>query len=132
LTDNGAELIMSDGSAELFFLDPGTFRRTRRLPVRDAHGEVGRLNELEWVDGVVFANVWETDLIARIDEMTGIVTAWIDLTGLYPAKQRSSKSQVLNGIAHDPDTGHFLVTGKCWPRMFEVVWTPSDPGPIQK
>ena len=120
LTHNDKELVMSDGSAELRFLDPLTFKELRRVRVTADGKPVDQLNELEWVDGEVLANVWQTDRIARIDPKTGHVTGWIDLTGLLPDNQRVNADAVLNGIAYDPKAKRLFVTGKLWPRLFEI------------
>ena len=117
---DGSRLIMSDGTAKLTFRDPDTFEPTGDITVEDASGEpVERLNELECVDGAVYANVWQTDRIARIDPDRGAVTATVDLTGLLPEADRAD-ADVLNGIAAIPGTDEFLVTGKLWPTMFRV------------
>lgn len=121
ITHNGRELIMSDGSAELRFLDPLSFKELRRLKVTASGRPVAQLNELEWVEGEVFANVWQTDRIARINPRTGQVTGWIDLAGLLP--QRSGSEDVLNGIAYDAAKKRLFVTGKLWPRLFEIELT---------
>ncbi|MFT7724032.1 MAG: glutaminyl-peptide cyclotransferase [Roseateles sp.] len=118
LTQNGRELIMSDGSAELRFLDPLSFRELRRVRVTADGRPVTQLNELEWVEGEVFANVWQSDRIARIDPRTGKVAGWIDLAGLLP--QRSGSDDVLNGIAYDARAKRLFVTGKLWPKLFEI------------
>jgi glutaminyl-peptide cyclotransferase len=122
LTTDGQRLIMSDGTHELRFLDPETLQETGRIGVVDAGGQpLARLNELEWVDGEVWANVWQTDQIARIDPTTGRLLGWIDLTGLLPAEDRAAQHvDVLNGIAYDPATGRLFVTGKWWPKLFEI------------
>ena len=121
LTHNERELIMSDGSPELRFLDPLTFKELRRVRVTAAGQPVAELNELEWVEGQVWANIWQTDRIARIDPRTGNVTAWIDLTGLLP--ERRSSDDVLNGIAYDAAKKRLFVTGKLWPKLFEIQLT---------
>jgi len=123
LTHDRTNLIMSDGqpSGELRFLDPRTYAEVRRVTVRDAGRPVNRLNELEFVRGEVFANVWYTDEICRIDPATGRVTGWIDLAGILPAAQRPGPDAVLNGIAYDSGTNRLFVTGKYWPRVFEIV-----------
>lgn len=121
LTQNGRELIMSDGTAELRFLDPLTFKELRRVRVTAGGRPVDQLNELEWVEGEVYANVWQTDRIARIDPRTGQVTGWIDLSGLLP--QRGGADDVLNGIAYDAKAKRLFVTGKLWPRLFEIRLT---------
>ncbi|OLF17730.1 glutaminyl-peptide cyclotransferase [Actinophytocola xanthii] len=117
---DGERLVMSDGSAELTFRDPETFAETGRQEVHDDEGTpVERLNELECVDGSVYANVWLTDSIVRIDPDSGDVTATVDLAGLLP-EEDGVGADVLNGIAAIPDTDEFLVTGKLWPKMFRV------------
>jgi glutaminyl-peptide cyclotransferase len=121
ITHNGRELIMSDGTAELRFLDPQTFKELRRVRVTADGKPVDQLNELEWVEGEVLANVWQTDRIARINPKTGQVTGWIDLTGLLP--QRSGSDDVLNGIAYDAKAKRLFVTGKLWPWLFEIRLT---------
>ena len=123
LTHNGRELIMSDGSSTLFFLDPQTMNLLRQVPVWDENGPVVRLNELEYIDGAVYANIWQTDRIARIDPDTGQVLAWIDLTGLLPPEDRPG-ANVLNGIAWDEEGGRLFVTGKLWPKLFQIELTP--------
>jgi glutaminyl-peptide cyclotransferase len=120
LTFDGQRLIMSDGSDTLRFWNPETLAEEGRLRVRDGDRAVERINEMEYVDGVIYANIWQEDLIARIDPKTGAVTAWIDMSNLLTATERSRGVDVLNGIAHDPKTGHFLITGKLWPWVFEV------------
>lgn len=121
ITHDTRRLIMSDGSAELRFLDPQTLREVRRLRVTAAGQPVDRLNELEWVDGHILANIWQTDRIARIDPKTGQVTAWIDLGGLLPVPYRiADHTDVLNGIAYDAAARRLFVTGKRWPRLFEI------------
>ena len=114
LTTDGQRLIMSDGSHELRFLDPETLSEQGRVAVLDGDGQpVARLNELEWVDGEVWANVWQTDRIARIDPASGRLLGWIDLAGLLPDEDRAAQRvDVLNGIAYDPATGRLFVTGK--------------------
>lgn len=123
LTHDDKELVMSDGSAELRFLDPLTFKELRRVRVTADGQPVDQLNELEWVEGEVLANVWQTDRIARIDPRTGRVTGWIDLRGLLPASQRTHADAVLNGIAYDAKKKRLFVTGKLWPRLFEIQLT---------
>lgn len=120
LTQDGARIIMSDGTADLRFLDPDTLKETGRVRVTDGGGEVFNINEIEWVEGEVWANIWQTDWIARIDPATGKVKAWIDLTGLLPAAERTGQEDVLNGIAYDAKGRRVLVTGKLWPKLFEI------------
>jgi len=119
LTHDGARLIMSDGTAQLRFLDAATLKETGRVTVRDARGPVEKLNELEYINGEIYANVWGTDRIARIAPGDGRVTGWIDLSGLLSAGERAS-ADVLNGIAYDAAADRLFVTGKWWPRVFEI------------
>lgn len=123
LTHNGSELIMSNGSGTLRFLDPKTFTVTRTLTVTDGSREIDQLNELEHVDGAIFANIYQQDRIARIDARTGSVTGWLDLSDLRKKLPRPHNAEVLNGIARDPATGRYLVTGKLWPKMYEIEIT---------
>ena len=122
LCHDGERLVMSDGSATLTFRDPATFEPTGTVGVTLAGDPIDRLNELECVDGHVFANVWLTDSIVEIDPATGQVTATIDASALRAQLDPpvSDEQSVLNGIAHDPDTGTFWLTGKRWPQLFEV------------
>ena len=129
LTDDGRRLILSDGTPVLRFLDPDTLTETGRTPVTLQGRPVGRINELEWIDGEVFANVWQTDLIVRIDPATGHVTGIIDLAGLLPDRSGMDSDDVLNGIAWDPDGRRLFVTGKNWPSLFEIRLTEPAPGP---
>lgn len=130
-TDNRA-LIVSDGTPELRFMDPETHTVIRRLPVRDGARPIDRLNELEYARGWILANIWYSDSIALIDPHDGRVAAWLDLSALrrrMPASMDAEK--VLNGIAFDATTGHLYVTGKFWPRLFELklAWPPAnEPG----
>jgi glutamine cyclotransferase len=120
LTHDRQKLIMSDGSATLRFLSPATFAETGRITVTDQGRPVDQLNELEVVRDEIFANVWQTDRIARISIETGRVTGWIDLTGLLPPADRRDPDAVLNGIAYDAAKDRLFVTGKLWPRVFEI------------
>lgn len=120
LTQDGKRIIMSDGSAELRFWDPETLRETGRITVTDDGRPVDQLNELEWIKGEVFANVYQTNRIARIDPATGKITGWIDLTGILPPADRFRQVDVLNGIAYDARTDRLFVTGKLWPKLFEI------------
>jgi len=121
LTHDEHELVMSDGTPALRFLDPKTLRETRRVRVTAAGEPVQQVNELEWVEGEVYANIWQSDRIARIDPKTGQVVGWIDLSGLLSVKDRlSGNPDVLNGIAYDPAGKRLFVTGKLWPRLFEI------------
>jgi len=124
LTQDGRRLIMSDGSPTLRFLDPETLAETGRLEVRASGASVYQLNELEFVDGEIYANIWKTDRIARIDPTTGNVVGWIDLAGLLsPPERPEDPEAVLNGIAYDADGHRLFVTGKLWPRLFEIALT---------
>lgn len=118
---DGAELIMSDGSSTLRFIDPATFRTRRMLSVTADGIGVDMLNELEWVNGEILANVWMTSRIARIDPMTGRVKGWIDLAALAREAGATGPDQVANGIAWDAVGKHLYVTGKEWPVMFEIA-----------
>jgi glutaminyl-peptide cyclotransferase len=120
LTTDGTVLYMSDGTATLRVLDPRTFAVQRTIAVREASAPVSQLNELEWVEGEIYANVWQSEQIARIDPKTGSVVGWIDLTGILPTGQRTGKEDVLNGIAYDTTTKKLFVTGKWWPTLFEI------------
>ena len=121
LTTDGQQLIMSDGTNVLRFLDPSTLAETRRVEVLDPQGRaLTNLNELEYVNGEVYANIWQTDWIARIDPATGQIRGLIDLRGLLPAEDRTQPVDVLNGIAYDPASDRLFVTGKLWPKLFEI------------
>jgi glutamine cyclotransferase len=122
LTNDGKRLIMSDGSAQLRFIDPQTFAVTNRITVTDRGRPVDRLNELEWVKGEIWANVWQTDLIARISPVTGKVLGWVDLSGLLTPMEAQGVD-VLNGIAYDAKADRLFVTGKLWPKVFEIKLT---------
>lgn len=126
ITHDGQRLIMSDGTATLYFWDPETFEEIGRIEVFDDHGPVPRLNELEYVQGKVYANVFQTDLIAIIDPQSGAVTGWIDLQGLLDPADRSEPANVLNGIAYDDESDRLFVTGKLWPELFEIELVPLD------
>ena len=121
LTHDGEKLLMSDGTNIIYFRHPDTFQEMGRIEVTDIAGPVHYLNELEYIEGQLFANVWRTDRIVRIDPKTGAVTGWIDLTGLLPAADRSQhRVDVLNGIAYDARADRLFVTGKWWPKVFEI------------
>jgi glutamine cyclotransferase len=119
LTHDGTDLIMSDGTDRLRMLDPATFTERRRIQVPAGGASLRNLNELEYVKGEIFANVWTTDFIARITPATGRVTGYIDLSGLLTANERPSDG-VLNGIAYDRERDRLFVTGKLWPKLFEI------------
>jgi glutamine cyclotransferase len=121
LTHDSASLILSDGSATLRFLDPNSFREIRKLTVRDENNRpVSNLNELEYVHGEIYANIWHEDRVARISPRTGRVVGWIDLSGLLKPGEVSDPEAVLNGLAYDAKSGRLFVTGKLWPKLFEI------------
>jgi len=120
LTQDGKRIIMSDGTSELRFWDPETLKEQGRVQVTADGQPVKDLNELEYVKGEVYANIWQTDRIARIDPATGKVVGWIDLTGILSASDRTPETDVLNGIAYDARTDRLFVTGKRWPKLFEI------------
>jgi glutaminyl-peptide cyclotransferase len=127
LCHDGSRLIMSDGSDHLTFRDDQTFEVIGTVDVTLAGEPRDQLNELECVDGLVWANVWGTDLIVRIDPASGVIDGVLDLTGIIDPDPRASDSgAVLNGVAHDPNAGTFLVTGKHWPELFEIRLTEGD------
>ncbi|HEY0713219.1 MAG TPA: glutaminyl-peptide cyclotransferase [Polyangia bacterium] len=125
LTFDGTRLIMSDGSARLTFRDPRSFAATGGVDVTRGGRPVPNLNELEWADGHLYANVWMTETIVRIDAASGEVTATIDASGLLSPEERQG-TDVLNGIAYVPERGTFFLTGKYWPRLFEVKFVPRS------
>ena len=120
LASDGHEIFMSDGSSEIRVLDAGTLAEKRRIQVRDGATAIDQLNELEFVDGELLANVWQTDRIARISPHTGKVVGWIDLTGLLSPMYRLDENAVLNGIAYDAAGKRLFVTGKLWPSIFQI------------
>ena len=120
LATDGKSLILSDGSDRLRFIDPSSFRVTKTITVTDGNTPVRQLNELEFVQGEIYANVWHDDRIATIDPQSGHVTSWIDLTGLIPSNELPDTEAVLNGIAYDQANNKLYVTGKLWPRLFEI------------
>jgi len=120
ITHDGQRLVMSDGTPTLHFLDPQTFGEISRIEVCDSDGPVTGLNELEYVRGEIYANVWPTDRIVRIAPQTGRVTGWIELGGLLSPEEQTEPVDVLNGIAYDPRNDRLFLTGKLWPRLFEI------------
>lgn len=120
LTHNGQSLIMSNGSNQIRFLDPETFQTQRTISVTDQGRPVNQLNELEFIKGEIFANIWLTDRIARIDPVSGRVTGWVNLAGLLRPEDRTPSADVLNGIAYDEAGDRLFVTGKKWPKLFEI------------
>ena len=126
ITHDGKRLIMSDGTSTLHFLDPETLEEIGSVQVYDSNGPLVRLNELEYINGEVYANIWQTDLITRIELDTGRVTGWIDLTGLLSTEDLTQSVDVLNGIAYDAEHDRLFVTGKLWPKLFEIRLIPQD------
>jgi len=120
LTTDGEQLILSDGTSVIRFLDTKSFEVTKRIDVRAAGQRVDKLNELEFIDGEIWANIWYADRIARISPKTGEVTGWVDLSTLYPVRDRPSREHVLNGIAYDATAKRLFVTGKLWPKLYEI------------
>ena len=119
--DGASRLVMSDGTDTLTFLDPKTFAPLKRMRVQDAGRWVPHLNELEWIEGEIWANVWQTDRIARISPNTGDVNAWIDFSALFPRAERVPPADELNGIAYDSATRRIFITGKKWPRLYQIT-----------
>lgn len=129
MTRTATEIISSDGSATLRFRNPNTFKETHRIVVKDDARTIDRLNELEYIKGEIYANVWHSDRIARISPRDGHVISWIDLTGLLPDSQKINEESVLNGIAYDAQHDRLFVTGKQWPSVFQIkVVPPPLPG----
>jgi glutamine cyclotransferase len=126
LTHDGVSLILSDGTPTLRFLDPETYQETRVVEVHDGDEAVRLINEMEYIDGEIYANIWQTDIITRIDPLSGSVLGWLDLSGLKDHIDDDSDMDVLNGIAYDEETGHLFVTGKLWPLLFEIELTPKS------
>ena len=124
LTQNGTDIIMSDGTSAIRFLDPVTLNERRRITVTIQGTELTQLNELEWVNGEIFANIWQTPRIARIDPNTGRVTGIIDLTGIAN-ENTTTPDAVLNGIAYDPQGDRLFVTGKLWSHLYEIDLVPA-------
>lgn len=125
ITHDGRCLIMSDGTSTLYFRDPDTFAEVGRITVQDQNGPIAWLNELEYINGEVWANIWQTNRIVRIDPATGQVVGSIDLTGLLDPATADQPVDVLNGIAYDGTNGRLFVTGKLWPTLFEIELVPQ-------
>ena len=125
ITNDGKHLIMSDGTQKLYFLDTETFQQVRHIEVHDRGVSVWRLNELEYVKGQIYANVWPTERIARISPKTGQVLGWIDLRGLLTKQDNVMQTDVFNGIAYDKEKDRLFVTGKLWPKLFEIKLIPA-------
>ncbi|HUS11851.1 MAG TPA: glutaminyl-peptide cyclotransferase [Pyrinomonadaceae bacterium] len=120
LTNDGVSLILSDGTNQIRFLDPDNFQVKKTIAVLDGRTAVSEINELEYVQGEIYANIWHADRIARIDPQTGRILGWIDLTGLLQGGEVQDEEAVLNGIAYDEAGGRLFVTGKLWPKIFEI------------
>ncbi|MGA2595472.1 MAG: glutaminyl-peptide cyclotransferase, partial [Bryobacteraceae bacterium] len=125
LANDGKTIYMSDGSSQIRFWDPQTLKELRRISVHDGNRAIENLNELECVRGEIYANVWTTNLIARISPGDGHVIAWIDLTGLLKPSDMTETVDVLNGIAYDSAHDRLFVTGKLWPKLFEIKIAPK-------
>jgi glutamine cyclotransferase len=125
LTQDGKNLILSDGTSTLRFFDPTTFREVRHIVVKDRGRPVTQLNELEYIHGEIYSNIWHSDRIVRISPATGNVLGWINLTGLLNSSERSTPEAVLNGIAYDAAHDRLFVTGKLWPKLFEIKIVPT-------
>lgn len=125
ITHNGTHLIMSDGTPMLYLLDPEMLTQINRMMVFEKDKPVWGLNELEYVNGEIYANVWPTDRIVRIEPETGKVLGWIDMKGLLAPEERGEGVDVFNGIAYDPDNNRLFMTGKFWPKLFEVKLIPA-------
>ena len=124
MTRTAHEIITSDGTATLRFRNPLSFKETRHIVVRDGADTIDQLNELEYIKGSIYANIWHADKIARISPMDGHVIEWIDLAGLLPEDQKGNAESVLNGIAYDERGDRIFVTGKQWPKIFEIRIVP--------
>ncbi|MGI8734923.1 MAG: glutaminyl-peptide cyclotransferase [Pyrinomonadaceae bacterium] len=120
LTTDGSSLILSDGTNRIRFLDPETFKQTKSITVVDRGRAIDSLNELEYVRGEIYANIWHDERVVRIESGTGKVNGWIDLTGLRASSGVSDDEGVLNGIAYDESNDRLFVTGKLWPKLFEI------------
>jgi glutamine cyclotransferase len=127
LTHDAKSLILSDGTARLRFFDPDSFKELRHITVKDHGKPVTQLNELEFIHGEIYANVWHSNQIARISPINGRVLGWIDLKDLMPRDQLSSDEAVLNGIAYDSVHDRLFVTGKLWPKVFQIAIAPAKP-----
>ena len=124
LTFDGKQLIMSDGTDHLYFLNPTTFQQTKQIQVRNGNKSIVNINELEYINGEVYANIWQTNTIAIINPDTGQVTAWINLSALPDAN--NSSQNVLNGIAYDQQSNRLFVTGKDWPNLYQIKLIPQN------
>ncbi len=121
VTTDGTQLIMSDGTSTIYFRDPNNFAEIRRIKVRNGNKEIPYLNELEYINGEIWANVYTSDVIVRINPATGKVTGIINLENLLPRSLRKPQTDVLNGIAYDTEGKRIFVTGKNWPKLYEIT-----------
>ncbi len=131
LTTDGTSLIMTDGSHRIRFINPDNFQVVKTISVLDGGRPINNLNELEYVQNEIYANIWHSDEIARINPQTGSVVGWIDLRGLRPANEVSDPEAVLNGIAYDEGSNRLFVTGKLWSKLFEIRLKPQSSQPSQ-
>ncbi|MCG2816049.1 MAG: glutaminyl-peptide cyclotransferase [Acidobacteriota bacterium] len=120
LTTDGKDLIWSDGSSTLYFIQPDTMKVKKRLTVTLQGRPIASINELEYIDGQIFANVWQTESIVRIDAQSGRINGLLDLSALTPSVYKGHADYVLNGIAYNPQNGHLIITGKMWPHFHEI------------
>ena len=125
LTNDGQNIYMDDGSPQIRVWDPLTLQEKRRITVHDGAQTIANVNELEWVRGEIYANIWQKDVIARISPADGRVLGWIDMAGILPAADRTGQEDVLNGIAYDVLGDRLFVTGKQWPKLFEIKVVPA-------
>lgn len=126
LTSDGKNLIATDGSNKIRFLDPNTLQEINSVEVKNKNSRVEDLNELEYIKGEIWANIWKKDMIVRIDPKDGKVLAWVDLNGLRPQETFKDNEAVLNGIAYDEQNNRLFVTGKLWPKIFEIKLKPKQ------
>jgi glutamine cyclotransferase len=119
LTNNGEQIIMSDGSQYLYYRDPETFEVLKKISVKNNKQPLKNLNELEYQNGFIYANIWQTDYIIKIDAQTGAAAAYLDLSGILSTDYQG-EIDVLNGIAYDPEAQNFLITGKLWPKIYRI------------
>jgi glutamine cyclotransferase len=126
LTNDGQSLILSDGTNQIRFLDPSTFQVTKTISVTQRKAPVTQLNELEYIKGEIYANIWHANQIARINPETGAVIGWIDLSGIISPGELHDEEAVLNGIAYDEAHDRLFVTGKLWPKVFEIKLKPRN------
>ena len=120
MTHDGEYLIISDGTPVLHFLDPFTLEEIRQIEVYEKQNRVDQINELEYIQGYIYANIWQTDRITIIEPESGKVSAWLDLSGILNQEDMNQKIDVLNGIAYDAKNDHLFITGKLWPKMFQI------------